>query len=98
MGRNNPLFEIRNVCAPCAYELEGEAKMEFSMMVAFDGNNSLKRRGRKIYLKDGSGKKVLGEDIERETGKVLECPLYVSEEEVDKYRNEVRGRKPVNTV
>lgn len=37
-----------NSCPPCFYKLENEPQLEFSCLVSFDGNNSLKRLGEKI--------------------------------------------------
>jgi hypothetical protein len=33
----------KNVCPACTYQLQGEKKLTFSILVTMDGNNSLKR-------------------------------------------------------
>ncbi|KAJ7767090.1 hypothetical protein B0H14DRAFT_2633106 [Mycena olivaceomarginata] len=48
LGRNTPDWWLKNCCPACTYKLEGEMKMIFEMLVAMDGNDSLKR----ILVKD----------------------------------------------
>ncbi|KAJ6448968.1 hypothetical protein C8R47DRAFT_999342 [Mycena vitilis] len=43
LGRDAPNWRLKNCCPACTYKLEGEAKMIFEMLMAMDGNNSLKR-------------------------------------------------------
>lgn len=38
-----PDWRVRNACPPCTYKLEGEPSRIFNRIVAFDGNNSMKR-------------------------------------------------------
>ncbi|KAJ7736059.1 hypothetical protein B0H14DRAFT_3097554 [Mycena olivaceomarginata] len=43
LGRDTPDWRLKNCCPACTYELEGEMKMIFEMLVALDRNDSLKR-------------------------------------------------------
>ncbi|KAJ7671231.1 hypothetical protein B0H14DRAFT_3102334 [Mycena olivaceomarginata] len=42
LGRDTPDWRLKNCCPACTYKLEGEMKMIFEMLVALDGNDSLK--------------------------------------------------------
>ncbi|KIY44561.1 hypothetical protein FISHEDRAFT_51193, partial [Fistulina hepatica ATCC 64428] len=42
LEHNNPVSQAELVCAPCCYRLEEEIELRPSMLVACDGNNSLK--------------------------------------------------------
>ncbi|KAK0479370.1 hypothetical protein EDD18DRAFT_1312467 [Armillaria luteobubalina] len=43
LDRSSPDWRLKNCCAACTFELEGEEQLEFSMFRAMDGNDSLKR-------------------------------------------------------
>ncbi|KAJ7744324.1 hypothetical protein B0H16DRAFT_1322164, partial [Mycena metata] len=43
LGRDAPNWRATNCCDACMYKLEGELPLEFPMLVAMDGNDSLKR-------------------------------------------------------
>jgi hypothetical protein len=72
--------------------------MEYSMLIALDGNSSLKQVGRKRYENDSLGKKVAVENIERETGKVFRDDIYLTEEEVNEFQYEVKHQRGLNKV
>ncbi|KAL0063013.1 hypothetical protein AAF712_010144 [Marasmius tenuissimus] len=42
LGRDPVQHFVRNVCPPCLYQLENEAPLKPSILLAMDGNNSLK--------------------------------------------------------
>src|SRR6202795_3606203 len=46
---NSQLFQS---CPACFYKLEHEPKLEYSCLLSFDGNNSLKRLGDKVRNQD----------------------------------------------
>ena len=79
LGRNAPDWRALNACVPCLYKLEGEAPLQYSMLVTMDGNHSLK----------------LVDDMFR-AGTTLRddrcgrSPLWLTTEEVDRWKNEVR--------
>ncbi|KAJ7922061.1 hypothetical protein B0H13DRAFT_1866128 [Mycena leptocephala] len=43
LGRDRPDWQLKNCCPACTYKLEGEEKLIFSMLLAMEGNDSLKR-------------------------------------------------------
>ncbi|KAK0209944.1 hypothetical protein IW262DRAFT_1450714 [Armillaria fumosa] len=43
LGRSDPDWHLKNCCIACTFELEGEEELEFHMLGAMDGNDSLKR-------------------------------------------------------
>ena len=62
--------------------------MAFDMLATMDGNNSLKRAERR---KDDSGQVVLVRNIELDEGKDFKDPMYLPEDLVNRYKNEVKG-------
>ncbi|KAF8491772.1 hypothetical protein JB92DRAFT_3085088 [Gautieria morchelliformis] len=55
-------WHLKNTCPSCMYVLEEEPKMEFSMLVAMDGNESLKRVERAQREKTSDGRPIDGVD------------------------------------
>ncbi|KAF6749130.1 hypothetical protein DFP72DRAFT_992049 [Ephemerocybe angulata] len=51
LGRDHS-WRLQNACPACTYTLEGEAKLKFKMLVAMDGNESLKRVIRREMVDD----------------------------------------------
>jgi hypothetical protein len=47
LGRDIPNWRLKNACPACLYELEGELKLKRRVIVTQDGNNLLKRFGRR---------------------------------------------------
>lgn len=94
LNRDTVNYEVANACPACTFTLEEEESLKYSLLVAMDGNNSLKRAGRKKYDRDDKGKRIKGTVIEREMGKTYESDVYLSEEFVDKFKYEVKSRKP----
>ncbi|KAJ7853826.1 hypothetical protein B0H14DRAFT_3450014 [Mycena olivaceomarginata] len=70
LGRDAPDWRLKNCCPACTYKLEGDMKMIFEMLVALDGNDSLKR----ILVKDKTdvdkwSKEVLATLVQRPRSK-----------------------------
>ncbi|TFK80109.1 hypothetical protein K466DRAFT_605604 [Polyporus arcularius HHB13444] len=42
LKQDTPAWRMRNACAPCLYVLEGEARLQYSILTTVDGNQSLK--------------------------------------------------------
>src|ERR1700690_4681092 len=42
LQRNSPDWRLHHACPACTYKLEGENDLIFSMLLTFDGNDSLK--------------------------------------------------------
>lgn len=75
LGRDTEFWRMKNVCAPCTYELEAEPSLRFKMLVSIDGNSSLKLVGDEVR----SGR-FLPDD---RTGRT---DMWVSREEVDTFK------------
>lgn len=43
LSRTTPDWHLKNSCPSCQYTLEGEDPLKYTLLVAMDGNNSLKR-------------------------------------------------------
>lgn len=61
LGRDRPDWRLKNCCPACTYKLEGEEKLIFSMLLAMDGNDSLKRILRKDRSFDEEGNATRGQ-------------------------------------
>ncbi|THU97173.1 hypothetical protein K435DRAFT_663150 [Dendrothele bispora CBS 962.96] len=83
LGRHSPDWRMLNACPCCQYEVEGEEKLEIRMMIAVDGNNSLKRLERRDRPTEEGG--VLGSSRERMDLRVGGGDYFLSTEEVDKW-------------
>ncbi|KAH9856316.1 hypothetical protein C2E23DRAFT_722786, partial [Lenzites betulinus] len=78
LGRDQPEWRMRHACPPCLYVLEGEPSPP-TLLATMDGNSSLK-------LVDDSFRSG-----ERYTDRrTLRTDLYISNEEVDRFKDEVR--------
>jgi hypothetical protein len=86
-------WRTTHTCIPCTNKLPDEPKMIFSMQIAIDGNNSLKRvqRVRKETAKNGEVVSILSH--EREDSRQVIDGHMVTVKEVDKYKDEVQSRQ-----
>ncbi|KAL0058932.1 hypothetical protein AAF712_014375 [Marasmius tenuissimus] len=87
LGRDSHQNFIQNVCPPCMYQLENEHPLEPAMLLAMDGNNSLKM----VDAEKRSGRARL--DTRR-----LKHPRWLDASTVDLFKDEVlnsHGRKVV---
>lgn len=78
LGRNDKFWRMKNACAPCTYELEGEPPLRFKMIVSIDGNSSLKLVGDEVR----SGR-FLPDD------RTARTDMWVSREDVDSFKDGV---------
>lgn len=78
LGRDTTHWKLLNVCAPCMYKIEGEPHLKHSMLVAMDGNQSLK-------LVDGAFRagKALHDD------RIGHSECWLTPAEVDRWKDEV---------
>ncbi|EUC59839.1 hypothetical protein RSOL_325570, partial [Rhizoctonia solani AG-3 Rhs1AP] len=74
---DSPELKLKNCCAPCAKKLPNEPSLRYSMLVTSDGGDSYKR----CNLAGGIDKRI------------YESDFYISRAEVDKFVDEVVGRK-----
>ncbi|KAG9089281.1 hypothetical protein FS749_001456 [Ceratobasidium sp. UAMH 11750] len=77
LGRDDPLWRLKNACMPCTYRLQDEPPMEFSMLVTMDGNDSLKRIG----------------EAATADHRTYESSYYLTRAQVDAFANEVQRRR-----
>lgn len=97
LGRNIPDWRLTNTCPACTFKASNEAPMKYSMLIAIDGNNSLCRIPKAVHRHDENGKLVVSEYTERLDKHSLSSDLYLSNAEVDEFKDEVQKRSNVNT-
>lgn len=82
--RDTPHWRIQNSCPSWTYQLKDEPKLRFSMLVAYDGNNSAKRiLCQREAEEDGVGKVTERED-DREGGR----DYFLARQVVEKWSKE----------
>ncbi|TEB31942.1 hypothetical protein FA13DRAFT_1843167, partial [Coprinellus micaceus] len=79
------LWRRKNVCLACTYELNGEEKLQFKILVTMDGNDSLKQVLRRCLdpsyqFDDGDGDEDSTPPASSSQGTQLEDPRNVGEE------------------
>ncbi|KAF8507268.1 hypothetical protein JB92DRAFT_2793630 [Gautieria morchelliformis] len=77
MSHDTPNWRMKHMCPSCCHKLNGETELQPSMLLALDGNNSLKRLAR-------SGR----QDI----NKPFLSDYYLTVDQVDQFKDEVRKR------
>ncbi|KAH7903213.1 hypothetical protein BJ138DRAFT_1020992, partial [Hygrophoropsis aurantiaca] len=82
LGRNSPDWRMLNSCPACQYHIVDEPPLRFSFLCAMDGNNSLK-------LVDP----VLRGGKERHDPRDGRSPIWLKEDFVDAYKDEVRNSR-----
>ena len=90
---DNEIFKSRigkfqGRCPCCVYRLRDEEDLEHTMLVAMDGNESLRRVKRSID--DGTGERI---SIERLDERTREAAMYIERSVVDEFAHEVRSRR-----
>ncbi|KAF7378002.1 hypothetical protein MSAN_00224100 [Mycena sanguinolenta] len=90
LGRDAPDWRLKNCCPSCTYKLEGEQKLIFSMLVAMDGNDSLKRVLRKDSTFDDDGNPTRGKS-QRQDPREADAggSYFLKRDEVDKWAKEM---------
>ncbi|KAK0457967.1 uncharacterized protein EV420DRAFT_1270846 [Desarmillaria tabescens] len=88
LGRSHPDWRLKNCCAACMFELEGEEQLEFSMFGAMDGNDSLKRVPRSKVVDTLEGNRV---SIERDDLRDGGGGYILPRTEVDRWSKEAIG-------
>ncbi|KAI0083017.1 hypothetical protein BDY19DRAFT_981236 [Irpex rosettiformis] len=77
LGRDTPDWRIKNACPCCNYKLKDEPPLTPSRLLAMDGNNSAKRVASAGLVDFGQ----------------FDSDYFLSREEVDRFKDEVKGRK-----
>ncbi|KAJ7892561.1 hypothetical protein B0H14DRAFT_3081486 [Mycena olivaceomarginata] len=90
LGCDTPDWRLKNCCPACTYKLEGEMKMIFEMLVALDGNDSLKRILVKDKTVDENGA-AHGQGKEHDDPRTADAGrnYLMTREDVDKWSKEV---------
>ncbi|KAJ6491230.1 hypothetical protein DFH09DRAFT_1252650 [Mycena vulgaris] len=84
LHRNTPNWRLKNACPACMYKLEGEPPLALPFLSTKDGNNSLKRWGRRARMEDG----VEGASTERGDDRTVPGNYYLTRAEVDVWAKE----------
>ncbi|KAJ3720205.1 hypothetical protein DFJ43DRAFT_1134089 [Lentinula guzmanii] len=80
LDRTTPDWRMLNTCPPCQYEVEGEEPQLIRMMLAVDGNNSLKRFERREQKEDGT---LLGPTREKPDVRIGGGDYFLQPSQVD---------------
>jgi hypothetical protein len=98
LRRDSPDWRLRNACASCTYHLEDEKPDHPSMLSQMDANNSLKRIARVRNNRNSEGIVTTTVNLERRDERTLINDYFLTPEEVDKYKDEVKKRLPTSAV
>ncbi|KAI0083731.1 hypothetical protein BDY19DRAFT_899813 [Irpex rosettiformis] len=80
LGWDGTDWRVQNACPACCYSLDDEPSLQFSRLLAMDGNNSLKRMA------------VNAQRIAADTRELDDSDYFLSRSFVNRFANEVRGR------
>ena len=82
LKRDSQEWRLQNECPACFYRLDSEPPLTLDWLISIDGNNSLKRWDTTVY---GT--------IPREDSRGPRSTYWLSAEDVDKFKDEVKARK-----
>ncbi|KAJ7680000.1 hypothetical protein B0H14DRAFT_3101793 [Mycena olivaceomarginata] len=85
LGRDVPNWRLKNACPACLYELEGEPKLKRRVIVTQDGNNSLKRFGRRERVVRFDGTVVPGDSKERHDRRQAPGDFFLPRSDVEEW-------------
>jgi hypothetical protein len=85
LRRDIPNWRLKNACPACLYELEGEPKLKRRVIVTQDGNNSLKRFGRRERVVRFDGTVVPGASKERYDHRQAPGDVFLPRADVDEW-------------
>ncbi|KAE9397606.1 hypothetical protein BT96DRAFT_995705 [Gymnopus androsaceus JB14] len=91
LGRGSPDWRITHACVPCQFRLEEDKELDIRMMVACDGNDSLKRDER---VDEGADETDMDRLKERKDPREGGGDYFLSEAEVDQWEEENWGEIP----
>ena len=75
-------WRLQNECPACFYRLDSEPPLTLDWLISIDGNNSLKRWDTTVY---GT--------MPRDDSRSPQSTYWLSMEDVDKFKDEVKARK-----
>ena len=85
LGRGLPDWRITHACVPCQFRLEEDEELDVRMMLACDGNDSLKRDER---VDEGADETDVDRLKERKDPREGGGDYFLSEAEVDRWEEE----------
>ena len=91
----SPMSRHEFACPACMYVLEGEEKVDGSMLLCMDGNESLKRMRKFRYTNGGKERQPREsaiEDIDRIDSRKRNAYYFLEEDEVNRFAGEVRRK------
>jgi len=92
LGRDGPNWRLRHACPACTHKVEGEAPLDFNILVTMDGNDSLKRIQKRSQvvedLVEGEDSNI-AESNERIDTRCVSGDYYLSRQTVDRWSKEV---------
>ncbi|KAJ3743085.1 hypothetical protein DFH05DRAFT_1400357 [Lentinula detonsa] len=96
LGRDNPDWRSLNACPACQYPTAGESELEFEMLAAMDGNDSLKRVERREASGDASTPGRVKERYDPRVGgrDYFLDPKEVDEWDIKNWRNQEGWKEP----
>lgn len=98
LGRDESSWGLRNACPACTYILKDEPPLKYSILIAMDGNNSLKRVPRSTYERDDGGKIISSRCMEQEDPHAHASSLYVPVSTINTFKDEVKRHRPAQNV
>ena len=87
-------WHLKNTCPACSYQLHGEKKLIFDMLITMDGNNSLKRMRRDVKSKNGMEE----HNYEQPDSHATPGDYYLTREEVDRWKKGVMEEELMKTL
>lgn len=91
LGRDSPDWRITHACVPCQFRLREDAELQIRMMLAKDGNDSLKRDERREEAADETEEDRCKE---RSDPRVGGSDYFLSEAEVNRWEEDQWGEIP----
>ena len=89
LKRDTENWRLKNTCPGCSYKLQGEQKLAFEMLIAMDGNNSLKRIRRISNSCENASEKP--QEYQRPDSRLPPGDYYISRKDVDRWSKDLVG-------
>jgi hypothetical protein len=91
LRRDQPLWRVKNTCPACSYRLHDEKDLKLKMLIAMDGNNSLKRLRRDGGAKDETDVRL--SQCALPDSRTAPGDYYVTRAKVDEWEKNVIKKK-----
>ena len=86
LKRNDPNWRLKHACPACTNKLQNQLDLVFNMLIAMDGNDSLKRLLRRTPSDDLN---ITGPSNEHKDTRSVPGDYYISHEDVNVYAREL---------